>query len=823
MSVPSSVLAAVGTAPSEAQSSSSSMDGGSGSGPAEEQSGGDSELSPLATANIACKILVSPALLEDCRQRDVRCCRALNCVTIETFLKRIEEEKGGHIIAPVSGGVCAICRDDVNKLGSEEEDEAEAEEEYKRTTRRDSRRVVKDDIADSSPAVNAYVRYDSSGRASEVTPNGFSYSSGSERNTSGLMSSSPHGASAPPRHMSGIQRGGEELHHRHSSSPPSFHPARAPVGYPWAGMQTQPQHIPAAMPTSPDAAAMGAYFNGYAAAAAGIPPHYIGMYSGMSQYAASSMSGPSANAQPANMASGAGAPMSKPYNPRTPPTTTIVTAAATMSHPYPGYPPPWPGAPSPFGYSPFGGYPPPGYGSMPGMPPAPMASPYGPLYPPYPHPYHLWTTPQPGASHAHPLSFSAATAMQSMASAQGYSAAPHTPSTITASFASFLNPTRPSPIPGPMMYSMPTNTASTVTPTSTAAVAAIAAAAAAAAASTTSPSMLGMLAAASATHGSYSASASSLSHPALRGYSNADQNVSDAMSVDEGIALTTVRSMPPNQRSAPSAYSTQQHQQHQQNTHTSASVPHNPAHNHNSAHNHGHGHGHAHAYSSQERSPLRLVNSGGHGDPRSASPSPPTIESQNGHGSSSGNGGGHTSSSGNGNGNGHGHAHTHPYPHTSHGSHHSASGDEAAPAKRKRRGCDHISSKFNSTVNLKRRVHMLLFWKFYLGAHFPVLDEMLKDNVWRSLEACDFGIKRSNGHPKHRRTGACINPIHYTPLDFGALNTALASALSAMRATGVHSHLDEMLSHVASPTHDAETLFRDMCRFLQTAIIVSSA
>jgi hypothetical protein len=62
-------------------------------------------------------------------------------------------------------------------------------------------------------------------------------------------------------------------------------------------------------------------------------------------------------------------------------------------------------------------------------------------------------------------------------------------------------------------------------------------------------------------------------------------------------------------------------------------------------------------------------------------------------------------------------------------------------AAKKRSACNHMRSKFNSTGNLKRRVHTLLFWKTKLGAHFPVVDGMLRDSVWKNLNSCEYGIK----------------------------------------------------------------------------------
>jgi hypothetical protein len=55
--------------------------------------------------------------------------------------------------------------------------------------------------------------------------------------------------------------------------------------------------------------------------------------------------------------------------------------------------------------------------------------------------------------------------------------------------------------------------------------------------------------------------------------------------------------------------------------------------------------------------------------------------------------------------------------------------------------CPHIRSMFNSTKNVKRRIHTFLFWKRMLGLAFPVLDIMLRDCVWKNLESCVHGIK----------------------------------------------------------------------------------
>ncbi len=57
------------------------------------------------------------------------------------------------------------------------------------------------------------------------------------------------------------------------------------------------------------------------------------------------------------------------------------------------------------------------------------------------------------------------------------------------------------------------------------------------------------------------------------------------------------------------------------------------------------------------------------------------------------------------------------------------------------RDCPHMRSLFNSTKNLKRRVHTFLFWKRMLGISFPVTDCMLEENAWKSLESCTYGIK----------------------------------------------------------------------------------
>lgn len=55
--------------------------------------------------------------------------------------------------------------------------------------------------------------------------------------------------------------------------------------------------------------------------------------------------------------------------------------------------------------------------------------------------------------------------------------------------------------------------------------------------------------------------------------------------------------------------------------------------------------------------------------------------------------------------------------------------------------CSHFKTKFNSTNNSKRRVQTMLFWKRHLGISFPITDEMLRDEAWKNLESCDYGIK----------------------------------------------------------------------------------
>ena len=55
--------------------------------------------------------------------------------------------------------------------------------------------------------------------------------------------------------------------------------------------------------------------------------------------------------------------------------------------------------------------------------------------------------------------------------------------------------------------------------------------------------------------------------------------------------------------------------------------------------------------------------------------------------------------------------------------------------------CAHIKSMFNSTKNIKRRVHTFLYWKRMLGLQFPVMDAMLRDCVWKNLQSCEYGIR----------------------------------------------------------------------------------
>ena len=55
--------------------------------------------------------------------------------------------------------------------------------------------------------------------------------------------------------------------------------------------------------------------------------------------------------------------------------------------------------------------------------------------------------------------------------------------------------------------------------------------------------------------------------------------------------------------------------------------------------------------------------------------------------------------------------------------------------------CTHYRTKFNSTCNSKRRVQTMLFWKLRLGTAFPITDDMLRDQIWRNLDSCDYGLK----------------------------------------------------------------------------------
>eukprot|EP00047_Mylnosiga_fluctuans_P003726 m.230610 g.230610 ORF g.230610 m.230610 type:complete len:392 (-) comp12088_c0_seq1:204-1379(-) len=141
---------------------------------------------------------------------------------------------------------------------------------------------------------------------------------------------------------------------------------------------------------------------------------------------------------------------------------------------------------------------------------------------------------------------------------------------------------------------------------------------------------------------------------------------------------------------------------------------------------------------------------------------------------------------------------------------------------KKRTVCNHMRSKFNSTGNLKRRVHTLLFWKTMLGTQFPVVDNMLRDIVWKNLNSCEYGIKTSNGHPKFRSTGACVNPFHYSPRCYRSVLSVLEDALRTMRLLDTQPVIAKIINSV-SETSSYEELhhaFDLACATLRKATIV---
>eukprot|EP00047_Mylnosiga_fluctuans_P003571 m.229811 g.229811 ORF g.229811 m.229811 type:complete len:518 (-) comp11958_c0_seq1:205-1758(-) len=132
--------------------------------------------------------------------------------------------------------------------------------------------------------------------------------------------------------------------------------------------------------------------------------------------------------------------------------------------------------------------------------------------------------------------------------------------------------------------------------------------------------------------------------------------------------------------------------------------------------------------------------------------------------------------------------------------------------------CPHYKTKFNSTCNSKRRVQTMLFWKRMLGVSFPITDEMLRDDAWRSLESCEFGIKRSNGHAKHPRGGVCINPYHYYPTSYAVFLTALIDGLHSLQVGFTHPTLSVLIA-LRPVVNDDRLLFETMCRYLSCAEI----
>lgn len=128
--------------------------------------------------------------------------------------------------------------------------------------------------------------------------------------------------------------------------------------------------------------------------------------------------------------------------------------------------------------------------------------------------------------------------------------------------------------------------------------------------------------------------------------------------------------------------------------------------------------------------------------------------------------------------------------------------------------CTHAKSKFNSTHNSKRRVHTLLFWKHMLGVHFPVPDALLQDAVWKNLDSCACGIKRSNGHAKQAGK-VCINPNHYKPVDYNAILDALIEALLAMGVFPQHRRIAAVVC-LRQAFADPQLTFTMLCEALRS-------
>lgn len=100
-----------------------------------------------------------------------------------------------------------------------------------------------------------------------------------------------------------------------------------------------------------------------------------------------------------------------------------------------------------------------------------------------------------------------------------------------------------------------------------------------------------------------------------------------------------------------------------------------------------------------------------------------------------------------------------------------------------------------------------------LGANFPVPDTLLQDAVWRNLESCSFGIKRTNGHAKQSGK-VCINPKHYRPVDYNAILDALVEAVITM---GLFTQSQRVVAIVCmrQAVDEPEVLFHLLCECLR--------
>lgn len=128
--------------------------------------------------------------------------------------------------------------------------------------------------------------------------------------------------------------------------------------------------------------------------------------------------------------------------------------------------------------------------------------------------------------------------------------------------------------------------------------------------------------------------------------------------------------------------------------------------------------------------------------------------------------------------------------------------------------CTHARSRFSSTANCKRRVHVLLFWKQMLGSNFPIVDSMLRDVVWRNLASCELGAKDSNGHAKSRGQGVCVNPAHYWPTNCAVMMDTLLEALQEL-GVAPGQGIMHVLQAVLRPCFESDrTYFLAACKYV---------